>query len=81
MFKTREISINPIFRFLIGALGILVVVTGLFLVVRELWFVFHGEWLSLLFALLLLTIMAGGVSLSRSAIRGRLLIRSYRRKR
>ena len=77
MFKTREISINPIFRFLIGALGILVVVTGLFLVVRELWFVFQGEWLRLLTALLLLIIMAGGVSLLRSAIRGRLSIRSY----
>jgi hypothetical protein len=81
MFKTREISINSIFRFLIGALGILVVVTGLFLVVRELWFVFQGEWLRLLTALLLLITMAGGVSLLRSAIRGRLLIRSYRRKR
>jgi len=81
MFKTREISINPIFRFLICALGILVVVTGLFLVVRELWFVIQGEFLRLLTALLLLIIMVGGVSLLRSAIRGRLLIRSYRRKR
>jgi type IV secretory pathway VirB2 component (pilin) len=78
MFKTHEISIGPIFRFLIGALGILVAVTGLFLSVREVWFAFQGEWFRLLSALLLLIIMFGGVSLLRSAIRGRLSIRSYR---
>jgi len=80
MFKTHEISIGPTFRFLIGTLGILVVVTGLFLAVREFWFAFHGEWLRLLSALLLLMIMSGGVSLLRSAIRGRLSIRSYQPK-
>lgn len=80
MFKTHEISIGPIFRFLIGTLGVLVVVTGLVLAVREVWFAFQGEWLRLLSALLLLLIMSGGVSLLRSAIRGRLSIRSYRVK-
>jgi hypothetical protein len=80
MFKTHEISIGPIVRFLIGTLGFLVVVTGLFLSVRETWFAFQGEWLRLLSALLLLIIMSGGVSLLRSAIRGRLSIRSYRVK-
>jgi hypothetical protein len=81
MFKTREISIRPIFRFLIGTLGILVAVTGLFLAVRELWFVIQGEWLRLFSGLLLLIIMVGGVSLLRSAIQGRLLVRSYRKKK
>ena len=80
MFKTHEISIGPIFRFLIGTLGILVVVTALFLSVREVWFAFHGELLRFLSALLLLIIMSGGVSLLRSAIRGRLSIRSYQVK-
>ena len=80
MFKTHEISIGPIFRFLIGTLGILVVVTGSFLSVREVWFAFQGEWLRLLSALLLLIIMSGGVSLLRSALRGRLSIRSYQVK-
>ena len=80
MFKTHEISIGPIFRVLIGALGMLVVVTGLFLSVREVWFAFQGEWLRFLSALLLLLITSGGGDLLRSAIRGRLSIRSYRVK-
>jgi hypothetical protein len=80
MFKTHEIPIGTIFRFLIGTLGILALITGLFLAVREIWFAFQGEWLRLLSALLLLIIMSGGVSLLHSAIRGRLSIRSYRVK-
>ena len=80
MFKTHEISIGPIFRSLIGILGFLVVVTGLFLSVREIWFAFRGEWLRSLSALLLLIIVSGGISLLRSAIRGRLSIRSYQGK-
>lgn len=80
MFKTREISIGPIFRFLIGTLGILVILTGLTLSVREFWFAFQGEWLRLLYAFLLLPIIAGGISLLHSAIRGRLSIRFYQVK-
>ena len=34
MFKTREISIGPIFRFLIGSLGSVVVVTRVVLAMR-----------------------------------------------
>jgi hypothetical protein len=81
LFKTHEVSIGPVFRFFIGALGIIGVVTGLFLSVREFWFAFQGEWLRLLSALFLLIIMSGGVSLLRSAIRGRLSVRSYRVKK
>jgi hypothetical protein len=81
MFKTHEISIGPIFRFLIGALGIFGVITGLFLSVREFWFAFQGEQLRLLSAILLLMIMSGGLSLLRSAVRGRLSVRSYRVKK
>ncbi|MDO9087566.1 MAG: hypothetical protein Q7U53_15265 [Anaerolineaceae bacterium] len=80
MFKTREVSIRPVYRFLIGALGILVGGTGLFLAVREIWFVTQGEWLRLISGFLLLVIMSTGVSLLRSAIRGRLLVRSYGKK-
>jgi hypothetical protein len=81
MFKTHEISIGPLFRVLIGTLGMLVIGIGLFLSGRELWFAFQGEWLRFLVALLLLVIVAGGASLLRSAIRGRLAIRSYRVKK
>jgi len=81
MFKTHEIIIGPVFRFLIGALGIIAVITGLFLSAREFWFAFQGEWLRLLPAFILLIIIAGGVSLLRSAIRGRLSLRSYRVKK
>ena len=77
MFKTREISIGPIFRFLLGTLGIFVMLTGLFLSVREVWFAIQGERLRLFSAIFLLLITTGGVSLLRSAIRGRLSIRSY----
>ena len=80
MFKTREISIRPIFRFLLGVLGIFDAVIGLFLAVRELWFVSQGEWWRLLSFIILLIIISAGVYLLRSAIRGQLLIRSYRRK-
>lgn len=81
MFKTHEISIGPIFRVLIGTLGMLVVGIGLFLSVREVWFAFQGERLRFLSALFLLLIVSGGGSLLRSAIRGRLSIRSYRVKK
>jgi hypothetical protein len=43
MFKTHEISIGAILRLLIGALGILVVGSGLFLSMTEFWFAFQGE--------------------------------------
>jgi hypothetical protein len=81
MFKTHEISIGPLFRVLIGTWGMLVVGIGLFLSAREVWFAFQGEWLRFLVALLLLLIVAGGASLLRSAIRGRIAIRSYRVKK
>ena len=80
MFKTREISIGTTFRVLIGILGIIVLGTGLFLSVREIWFAFQGEWLRLLSGFLLLLVLSGGVSLLRSAIRGRLSIRDNFRK-
>ncbi len=35
MFKTREISIGPAFRFVLGILGIIVLGTGLFLSVQR----------------------------------------------
>ena len=75
MFKTREISIGPAFRFVLGILGIIVLGTGSFLSVREFWFAFQGEWLRLLSGLLLLLVSSGGFSLLRSAIRGQLSIR------
>jgi len=81
MFKTREISIRPAFRFLLGILGIIVLGTGLFLSVREFWFAFQGEWLRLFSGLLLLLVSSGGVSLLLSAIRGRLSIRDNFRKK
>lgn len=81
MFKTNEISIKPVFRFLIGALGILDAVIGLFLAVRELWFVSQGEWWRLLSFIILLIIISAGIYLLHSAIRGQLLIRSNRKKR
>jgi hypothetical protein len=81
MFKTREISIRPAFRFLLGTLGIIALVAGLFLSVREFWFAFQGDWLRLLSGFLLLFVTSGGVSLLRSAIRGRLSIRDNFRKK
>jgi hypothetical protein len=52
MFKTHEISIGVIFRLFIGARGILVVVIGFSLSVREIWYAFQGEWLRLVSAFL-----------------------------
>jgi hypothetical protein len=78
LFKTHEISIGPVFRFFIGALGIFGIAAGLLLLVRELWFAVHGDWVSLFSALVLFIIILGGISLLRSAIRGRLSVRSYR---
>lgn len=75
MFKTREISIGPAFRFFLGILGIIVFGTGLFLSVREIYFAFQGAWLRLLTGLLFLVVTTGGISLLRSAIRGRLSVR------
>ena len=80
MFPTREISIGPAFRVVLGILGIIALGTGLFLSVREFWFAFQGEWLRFLSGLLLLLVSSGGVSLLRSAIRGRLSVRAYHRK-
>jgi len=80
MFPTREISIGPAFRVVLGILGIIALGTGLFLAVREIWFAFQGEWLRLLSALVLLFVTAGGVSLLSSAFRGRLSVRAYHRK-
>jgi hypothetical protein len=56
MFKTHEISIGPVFRLILGTLGIFGIVTGLFLLVRECRFAFQGEWLRLISALILLMI-------------------------
>ena len=80
MFKTHETSIGPVFRFFLGALGAIAIVTGLSLTIRETWLVFQGEWLRLVFAALFLVIMIGGITLLRGAIRGRLAVRSYRTK-
>jgi predicted phage tail protein len=77
MIKTHEISIGPIFRFLIGALGTLVIVTGLLLAAKEFWFALQGECLKLFSGGFFLIIFSGGVSLLRSAVRGRLSVRSY----
>jgi hypothetical protein len=77
MFKTHEITIGPIFRFLIGALGTLVIASGLLLAAREFWFALQGEWVKLIMGVFFLIILSGGVSLLRSAIRGRLSVRSY----
>ena len=81
MFKTHETSIGPVFRFFLGALGVIAIVTGLSLAIRETWLAFLGEWLRLVFAALFLVIMIGGITLLRGAIRGRLAVRSYRTKR
>jgi hypothetical protein len=77
MFKTHEITIGPIFRFLIAALGTLVIASGLLLAAREFWFALQGEWVRLFMGWVFLIILSGGVSLLRSAIRGRLSVRSY----
>lgn len=81
MLKTHEISIGPILRALIGALGIIGIISGLPLAVRELWFAVHGEWIRLLTAGALLFIGFGGFLLLRGAIRGRIAVRSYHSRR
>lgn len=81
MFKTREISIGPVFRILIGVLGIFGIAAGLILAASELWLAWQGEWLRCLPAAFLLFIAYGGGTLLRSAIRGRLSVRSYPVKR
>jgi hypothetical protein len=77
MLKTREIPISGLVRCLLGVFGFLVLVLSLALMVKEVWLAFHGQWLRLLTAGLLLVVVAGGASLVRSAVRGRLSVRSY----
>ena len=81
MFKTHEITIGPIFRLVIGTLALIDILLGLLLAVREFWFAVHGEWIRLFTAIILLFILLGGISILRSAIRGRISVRSYSRKR
>ena len=81
MFKTHEISIGPIFRTLIGMSGVVATISGFALAVWELWLALQGKWLSLLAAAFFLIVLAGGVSLLRSAIRGRLSVRSYQKSK
>lgn len=81
MFKTHEIAMGPIFRVVIGALALIDILLGLPLAVREFWFAVHGEWFRVLTAGVLLFIFYAGVSGLRSAIRGRISVRSHSRKR
>ena len=81
MFKTHEIAIGTLFRCSLGILGVLVIVTSLVLLAQEVWLAFHAEWLRVLTAGFLVVILAGGVSLLRSAIRGRLAVRSHKRSK
>jgi len=77
MLKPHEIPISGLVRCLLGAFGFLVLALALALMVIEVWLAFHGQWLRLLTAGLLLVVVAGGGSLVRSAVRGRLSVRSY----
>jgi hypothetical protein len=77
MLKTHEIPLMGLVRCILGAFGFLVLALALALMAREAWLALHGQWLRLLTSGLLLVVSAGGVSLLRSAIRGRLSVRSY----
>ena len=77
MLKMHEIPISGLVRCLLGVIGFLVLALALALMVREAWLAFHGQWLRLLTAGSLLVVVAGGASLVRSAVRGRLSVRSY----
>ena len=77
MLKTHEILISGLVRCLLGAFGFLVLALALALMVKEAWLAFHGQWLRLVTAGLFLFVVAGGASLVRSAVRGRLSVRSY----
>ena len=81
MFKTHEIAMGPIFRVVIGALSVIDILLGLPLAAREFWFAVDGEWFRLFTSIVLLFIFYAGVSGLRSAIRGRILVRSHSRKR
>jgi hypothetical protein len=81
MFKTHEIAIGPIFRVVIGTLALIDILLVLPLAAREFWFAVHGEWIRLFTAVILLFIFLGGISILRSAIRGRISVRSHSRKR
>ena len=78
---THEIIIGPVFRILIGALALIDIVLGLALAAREFWYAVHGEWIRFLTVGVLLFIFYAGVSGLRSAIRGRISVRSHIRKR
>ena len=77
MLKTHEIPIGGLVRCLLGAFGFLVLALALALMAKEAWVAYHGQWLRLLTAGLLFVVAAGGASLVRSAVRGRLSVRSY----
>ena len=77
MLKTHEIPPTGLVRFILSAFGFLVLALSLALMVKEVWLAFHGQWLRLLTAGLLLVVVAGGASLVRCAVRGRLSVRSY----
>ena len=80
MFKTHEISIGPILRWLLGVLGFIACIGGSVLFLDDLQQVLSGDFLRAPIAVVMLIVIAGGVSLLRSAIRGRLMVRSYGRK-
>jgi len=77
MLKTHEIPPTGLVRFILSAFGFLVLALALALMAREVWLALNGQWLRLLTSGLLLVVSAGGASLLRSAIRGRLSVRSY----
>jgi hypothetical protein len=81
MFKTHEISIGPILRWLLGILGLSASLAGVVLFVWALRRVQSNDLIWAPAALLMLIIVVSGIDLLRSALRGRLKVRSYGRKR
>ena len=81
MFKTHEILIGPMFRFLLGILGLIAFLGGFILFLDGLRRFLSGDFFGVPITVFSIIVIAGGVSLLQSAIRGRLMVRSYGRKR
>lgn len=81
MFRTREVPLEGGLRWLVGAIGAVAILAGLAVAAFELARVARGELLQLPLALVALAAVLGGLSLLRSALRGRLAVRAYGARR
>jgi hypothetical protein len=79
MSRTREIAIGAAWRWVLGILGLVALASGVLLAATELRRALGGVGLAWLAAGVLLVVALGGASLLRSAVRGRLAIRSHQR--